>query len=411
MKKIIKIITMFIILVLLCETSYAAEYLNSVEFTEKCVNDRVMWSGREWITDTYPPKTSQDAVEFIEVEESEEIKTELKNYHYIYVWTGNDYLVYQSDPDYRKYDMQKYLYRLSANFEQILNIYEIPNWITHMEFIDDKVFIATQNVYPQKDGERVLGVSSGDYGIYYSDDFLEWTKLDVEGYNVYEAKNKLLIGNNLYSNGNVSKILYETYSRYPKYKVGQYFCEIDYINEKKTENNAVLAFSEDGIYWVYIIVDKKLYMPQKVSEVGDEILIEDYRKFYTCPKEEIFSQLREKLTSNPVYVKFNGNILGFETPPVIENDSTLVPMRFLFEQMGADVEWNGAMQTATATLDNKAVTFTIDDTNAEVNNIPATMEVPARLINGKTMVPLRFLSENMGYTVDWDADSRTAIIN
>ena len=94
----------------------------------------------------------------------------------------------------------------------------------------------------------------------------------------------------------------------------------------------------------------------------------------------------------------------------IEDGSTLVPMRFLFEQMGADVEWNQETQTATATLDNTAVTFAIDDTNAEVNNTPATMDVPARLINGKTMVPLRFLSEEMGFEVTWDAESRTAII-
>ena len=58
-------------------------------------------------------------------------------------------------------------------------------------------------------------------------------------------------------------------------------------------------------------------------------------------KEEVFSQLREKLPNNPVYVKFNDDILGFDVPPIIENGSTLVPMRFLFEQMGADVEWNG----------------------------------------------------------------------
>ena len=131
---------------------------------------------------------------------------------------------------------------------------------------------------------------------------------------------------------------------------------------------------------------------QNISEAGDEILIEDYSKFYACNKEEIYSQLREKLDTNPVYVKFDGNILGFETPPVIEDGSTLVPMRFLFEQMGADVEWNQETQTATATLNNTAVTFAIDDTEAEVNNTPATMDVPARLINGKTMVPLRFLS-------------------
>ena len=67
-------------------------------------------------------------------------------------------------------------------------------------------------------------------------------------------------------------------------------------------------------------------------------------------------------------------------------------------------------QTATATIDNKAVTFSIDNVNARINNKPAKMDVPARLVNGKTMVPLRFLSENMGYDVDWDADSRTAIV-
>ena len=78
--------------------------------------------------------------------------------------------------------------------------------------------------------------------------------------------------------------------------------------------------------------------------------------------------------------------------------------------MGADVEWNGETQTVTATLDNTEITFSINNINAEVNNILTTMDVPARLVNGKTMVPLRFLSENMGYTVEWDADSRTAII-
>ncbi len=126
------------------------------------------------------------------------------------------------------------------------------------------------------------------------------------------------------------------------------------------------------------------------------------------PTGEVYSKLNE--IKNAPYVRLKDNILGFETPPVIENGSMLVPMRFLFEQMGADVEWNQETQTATATLDNKAVTFSIDNVNARINNKPAKMDVPARLVNGKTMVPLRFLSENMGYDVDWDADSRTAIV-
>ena len=85
-------------------------------------------------------------------------------------------------------------------------------------------------------------------------------------------------------------------------------------------------------------------------------------------------------------------------------------MRFLFEQMGADVEWDQAARTATATMNGTTVAFSIDDTTAEVNGTAVTMDVPARLINDKTMVPLRFLSENMGYTVTWDDATRTAVI-
>ena len=80
MKKIIKAITLFLLIAIFGEVSYAAEYLNSVEFTEKYMNNDVMWSGREWITDTYPPKISQDATEFMSVEENEDVKEELKNY-------------------------------------------------------------------------------------------------------------------------------------------------------------------------------------------------------------------------------------------------------------------------------------------------------------------------------------------
>ena len=118
----------------------------------------------------------------------------------------------------------------------------------------------------------------------------------------------------------------------------------------------------------------------------------------------------ERFSLDAPYVKCNGNILGFEQSPIMEDDRTLVPMRFLFEQLGADVQWNQETQTATATLGTQAVAFSIDDTDASVNNAPVTMDVPARLINDKTMVPLRFLSENLGYTVSWDGENRIVTI-
>ena len=414
MKKIIKVISLFLIIVVFGEVSYASEYLNNVEFTQKRMDENITWSGREWITDKYPPRISKNAIEFTDIEENKAVKNRLQNSRYIYVWTGNDYLVYRSDHDYKGYDKQKYLYRLSADFQQILNTYEIPNWINYMEFVDDKIFIATENVFPSVSDGRVLGINSSEFEIYYSYDCDEWTKVDYEDnyyIDMHKINNKLLIDNYLYSDGNFDKVVYENHYSRPTYKVGEFLCEEDKKNEKKTEDNTVLAFSNDGVYWVYMVIDKKMEGIQDMFVVGDEIVIEDYRDYYVGDKEEVFSQLREKLPNNPVYVKFNDDILGFDEPPIIEDGSTLVPMRFLFDQMGADVEWDSETQTATATLDNKAVTFSIDNVNARINNKPAKMDVPARLVNGKTMVPLRFLSENMGYDVDWDADSRTAIVN
>ena len=133
MKKLIKIITLFVIMILFCEVSYGVEYLNSVEFTAKRVNDTVMWSGREWITDRYPPKISQDGIEFTEVEGNEEIPEILKfGGNYKYVWTGSDYLVYKGHHPYLDADSKKYMYRISEDFKSILNTYQIPNNINYI---------------------------------------------------------------------------------------------------------------------------------------------------------------------------------------------------------------------------------------------------------------------------------------
>ncbi len=398
---------------LFCEVSYGAEYLNSVEFTEKNVNDAVMWSGKEWITDTYPPKISEDGVQFTAVEGNEEIPEILKfGGSYKYVWTGSDYLVYKGHHSYLDGDSKKYMYRISEDFKTILNTYQIPNLINNIEFMDDKIFISTRNIRPKKYGDSVIGAFSCEYAVYYSTDCIEWTKLDVDKSNgdflcMNKVDGKLLINNYIYSNEELNKIVYENSSEIYQYKIGQFVCRVEV--ENKNEDTEVLVFSNDGVYWDYLTIEK-MNSIQNISEVGNEILIEDYSKFYSCNKEEIFSQLREKLDPNPVYVKLNGNILGFDTPPVIEDERTLIHIRFLFEQMGATVDWNGDTQTATISQDNTAVTFSIDDTEADVNGRTVTMDVPARLINGKTMVPLRFLSEELGYNVEWDTDTRIITI-
>ncbi|MFR2182321.1 MAG: copper amine oxidase N-terminal domain-containing protein [Hominilimicola sp.] len=185
----------------------------------------------------------------------------------------------------------------------------------------------------------------------------------------------------------------------------------------QSDNSNTFRISRDGVYSVDIAIPEysgNISGSEYVNSCNlwkDKLVLWTRKRLVEYDMADIEDVLNEKCPSDTPYIEFDGNILGFDVPPVIEDGSTLVPMRFLFEQMGADVEWDGKTQTATATLDNKAVTFSIDNVNARINNKPAKMDVPARLVNGKTMVPLRFLSENMGYDVDWDADSRTAIVN
>mgnify|MGYP000181735782 FL=1 len=151
MKKIIKAITLFVIIAIFSEVSYAAEYLNSVEFNRKRMDENIIWSGKEWITTSYPPKISQDGTDFTEVEGNEEIPNIMKfgQFGYKYVWTGSDYLVYKKHHGYLDANHTKYMYRLSEDFNTILNTYQIPNLINNLEFIDDKIFYSNGKCFYQ----------------------------------------------------------------------------------------------------------------------------------------------------------------------------------------------------------------------------------------------------------------------
>ena len=162
--------------------------------------------------------------------------------------------------------------------------------------------------------------------------------------------------------------------------------------------------SLDGIYGVEFPEDANgvVWNNDEYVYVGKQVWINEPRtQYYRLPMSAL---------QNNIIVRLQDKILGFEMPPVVEDDYTLVPMRFLFEQMGAEVDWNQQTQTATLQKDNDTVLFSIDNATASVNGAPTTMDVPARLVNGKTMVPLRFLSEELGMTVGWDNETRTAII-
>lgn len=96
-----------------------------------------------------------------------------------------------------------------------------------------------------------------------------------------------------------------------------------------------------------------------------------------------------------------------DTPPMVVDGRTLVPVRAIFEAIGATVTWDSATSTATGIRGDIVVSIQINNTTAYVNGEPRTLDVPAQLINGRTMVPARFISESMGCDVTWHQDTAT----
>jgi len=95
------------------------------------------------------------------------------------------------------------------------------------------------------------------------------------------------------------------------------------------------------------------------------------------------------------------NEITFDVEPVVVSDRTLVPMRAIFEDLGATVEWDEATQTASAVKDETVVAITIGGAFM-VNGQEVAIDVPAQVISDRTMVPLRVISESFGCTVNWE---------
>ncbi|PKM81281.1 MAG: hypothetical protein CVU89_09700 [Firmicutes bacterium HGW-Firmicutes-14] len=112
-----------------------------------------------------------------------------------------------------------------------------------------------------------------------------------------------------------------------------------------------------------------------------------------------------------VKVVIDDESITFDVPPVIREGRTLVPVRKIVESMGGDVGWNAENQTVTVTRDGINIILVIDRRIAKVNEQDVVLDVPATLINGRTMIPLRFVSENINARVQWDPYTWTVSIN
>ncbi|OBR63695.1 hypothetical protein A7K91_07955 [Paenibacillus oryzae] len=100
----------------------------------------------------------------------------------------------------------------------------------------------------------------------------------------------------------------------------------------------------------------------------------------------------------------------YEQPPVNAKGNVLVPLRSIFESLGATVKWNSSTQTVTATRGGRTVVLTIGSKTAYINGVAVTLSAAPQLINGSTMVPVRFVSEAFGGEVEWKGETGSVIV-
>ncbi len=132
----------------------------------------------------------------------------------------------------------------------------------------------------------------------------------------------------------------------------------------------------------------------KLKIAGDNIK-KNYKNIAVLPVENIIVK---------------GAKVKFDTPPVIKSGRTLIPVKALSEAFGAEVKWISAERKVVIKKDNTEIVLQLDNNKIYVNGVESTIDVPACSINGRTVVPIKFIVEKMGLLVIWDSDSQVVEI-
>lgn len=123
-----------------------------------------------------------------------------------------------------------------------------------------------------------------------------------------------------------------------------------------------------------------------------------------------FSAVSYANDSSEIKIYLDGKAVAFDSAPIIENGRTLVPLRAIFEAMDAEVLWDDATKTVTAARGDTKIKMTIGEAQFYVNETVVALDVPAKIVNSRTMVPARAIAESFGVDVSWNDSARAVVL-
>lgn len=116
------------------------------------------------------------------------------------------------------------------------------------------------------------------------------------------------------------------------------------------------------------------------------------------------------MAQNEIKVYVDEKQVEFDVKPIIYEERTLVPLRAIFEALGAEVAWNQDTKTASAVRGDDTVSIIIDSKQLFKNNKAVELDVPAMIVDERTLVPVRAISESFDCDVQWDGAAQTVMI-
>ncbi|NQX60619.1 PQQ-binding-like beta-propeller repeat protein [Paenibacillus qinlingensis] len=186
--------------------------------------------------------------------------------------------------------------------------------------------------------------------------------------------------------------------------------------DNQIEDITLLLTMSDSLRHVYV-------SNNRIDDVSPLLMVKNLETAYAQgnPLDELGLGVMKYLESNgvkvkydktpPITVEINGNKLKMDgQEPLLIDGRTFVPMRAIFEALGAKVTWNGGERSVIGVKGATAVKLTIDSKQAWLNGRSMTLDVSPQLVNGSTLVPVRFISESLGAEVIWDDIKRVVSI-
>lgn len=168
------------------------------------------------------------------------------------------------------------------------------------------------------------------------------------------------------------------------------------VNITKIEKDAsALPFAETGASAVGAVYEITVEIPLRD---GASILV----------TADTATEIKMTVGSTVGYV--NGTAKTLDAAPLIRNSRTMLPVRFVAENLGATILWDGATSTATLTTDTVEIKITIGAAAATVNGQSVKLDSPAFIESGRTYLSVRFVAEALGAAVAWDGATSTATI-